>query len=58
MFHMMNEARIGIGTAAVVLGLAGYYACSITRRTAAGRPVGASEKTRRMRRSASSNMQM
>jgi alkylation response protein AidB-like acyl-CoA dehydrogenase len=26
MFHMMNEARIGVGTAAVVLGLAGYYA--------------------------------
>lgn len=26
MFHMMNEARIGIGMAATVLGLAGYYA--------------------------------
>lgn len=26
MFHMMNEARIGVGTAAVMLGLAGYYA--------------------------------
>ena len=26
MFHMMNEARIGIGIAATMLGLAGYYA--------------------------------
>ncbi|MDP3755482.1 acyl-CoA dehydrogenase [Polaromonas sp.] len=26
MFHMMNEARIGVGTAAVMLGMAGYYA--------------------------------
>ncbi len=26
MFHMMNEARIGVGLAAVMLGLAGYYA--------------------------------
>ena len=26
MFHMMNEARIGIGMAATSLGLAGYYA--------------------------------
>ena len=26
MFHMMNEARIGIGMAATMLGLAGYYA--------------------------------
>ena len=26
MFHMMNEARIGVGTAATMLGLAGYYA--------------------------------
>ncbi len=26
MFHMMNKARIGIGTAATMLGLAGYYA--------------------------------
>jgi alkylation response protein AidB-like acyl-CoA dehydrogenase len=25
MFHMMNEARIGIGMAATMLGLAGYY---------------------------------
>ncbi|MDM0057495.1 acyl-CoA dehydrogenase [Variovorax fucosicus] len=26
MFHMMNEARIGVGTAAAMLGMAGYYA--------------------------------
>ena len=26
MFHMMNEARIGVGMAAVMLGMAGYYA--------------------------------
>jgi alkylation response protein AidB-like acyl-CoA dehydrogenase len=26
MFHMMNEARIGVGTAATMLGMAGYFA--------------------------------
>ena len=26
MFHMMNEARIGVGIAATMLGMAGYYA--------------------------------
>ena len=26
MFHMMNEARIGVGMAATMLGMAGYYA--------------------------------
>ena len=26
MFHMMNEARIGVGLAATMLGMAGYYA--------------------------------
>jgi alkylation response protein AidB-like acyl-CoA dehydrogenase len=26
MFHMMNKARIGVGTAATMLGFAGYYA--------------------------------
>jgi alkylation response protein AidB-like acyl-CoA dehydrogenase len=41
MFHMMNEARIGIGMAATMLGLAGYYASldyALTRPQ--GRPVG------------------
>ncbi len=37
MFHMMNEARIGVGTAAVMLGLAGYYA---SLEYAKGRPQG------------------
>ncbi|MDB5942347.1 MAG: acyl-CoA dehydrogenase [Ramlibacter sp.] len=41
MFHMMNEARIGVGTAAVVLGLAGYYASlEYARNRPQGRPVG------------------
>ena len=41
MFHMMNEARIGVGTAAVVLGLAGYYASlDYAKNRAQGRPVG------------------
>ncbi len=40
MFHMMNEARIGIGTAATLLGLAGYYASLDYARTRTqGRPV-------------------
>ena len=37
MFHMMNEARIGIGIAATMLGLAGYYA---SLDYAKGRPQG------------------
>jgi hypothetical protein len=38
---MMNEARIGVGTAAVVLGLAGYYASlEYARNRPQGRPVG------------------
>jgi butyryl-CoA dehydrogenase len=41
MFHMMNEARIGVGTAAVVLGLAGYYASlEYAKNRPQGRPVG------------------
>jgi len=41
MFHMMNEARIGVGTAAVMLGLAGYYASlDYARNRPQGRPVG------------------
>jgi butyryl-CoA dehydrogenase len=40
MFHMMNEARIGIGMAATVLGLAGYYASlDYARNRPQGRPV-------------------
>ncbi|MEY4252688.1 MAG: Acyl-CoA dehydrogenase [Pseudomonadota bacterium] len=41
MFHMMNEARIGVGLAATMLGLAGYYASLDYARTRTqGRPVG------------------
>ena len=42
MFHMMNEARIAIGMAATMLGLAGYYASlEYARNRPQGRPVGA-----------------
>ena len=45
MFHMMNEARIGVGTAAVVLGLAGYYASlDYAKNRPQGRPVGPAGK--------------
>jgi alkylation response protein AidB-like acyl-CoA dehydrogenase len=45
MFHMMNEARIGVGTAAVVLGLAGYYASlEYAKNRPQGRPVGPAGK--------------
>lgn len=40
MFHMMNEARIGIGMAATMLGLAGYYASlDYARNRPQGRPM-------------------
>ncbi|MDB5882479.1 MAG: Butyryl-CoA dehydrogenase (Short-chain-acyl-CoA dehydrogenase)-like protein [Ramlibacter sp.] len=45
MFHMMNEARIGVGTAAVMLGLAGYYASlDYAKNRPQGRPVGPAGK--------------
>jgi alkylation response protein AidB-like acyl-CoA dehydrogenase len=45
MFHMMNEARIGVGTAAVMLGLAGYYASlEYAKARPQGRPLGAAGK--------------
>ncbi|AEG93095.1 acyl-CoA dehydrogenase [Ramlibacter tataouinensis] len=45
MFHMMNEARIGIGMAATSLGLAGYYASlDYARNRPQGRPVGPAGK--------------
>ncbi len=40
MFHMMNEARIAIGMAATMLGLAGYYASLDYAKNAAARPPG------------------
>ena len=43
MFHMMNEARIGVGIAATMLGLAGYYAAlDYAKARPQGRPVAAS----------------
>jgi alkylation response protein AidB-like acyl-CoA dehydrogenase len=45
MFHMMNEARIGIGMAATSLGLAGYYASlEYAKNRPQGRPVGPAGK--------------
>ncbi|MBY0463546.1 MAG: acyl-CoA dehydrogenase, partial [Burkholderiales bacterium] len=42
MFHMMNEARIGVGMAATMLGLAGYHASLDYAKTRLqGRPVAA-----------------
>ena len=41
MFHMMNEARIGVGLGAVMLGYAGYrYALEYARQRPQGRPLG------------------
>ncbi|MDO8776908.1 MAG: acyl-CoA dehydrogenase [Burkholderiaceae bacterium] len=41
MFHMMNEARIGVGIAATMLGMAGYYASlDYARNRPQGRPMG------------------
>ena len=41
MFHMMNEARIGVGLAATMLGMAGYEASlAYARQRPQGRPVG------------------
>jgi len=40
MFHMMNEARIGVGIAATMLGMAGYYASlDYARNRPQGRPI-------------------
>lgn len=45
MFHMMNEARIGIGMAATMLGLAGYYASlDYAKNRPQGRPMGTAGK--------------
>ncbi|MGH8822201.1 MAG: acyl-CoA dehydrogenase, partial [Rhodoferax sp.] len=41
MFHMMNEARIGVGTAATMLGMAGYHASlDYAKNRPQGRPAG------------------
>ncbi|SEA02470.1 acyl-CoA dehydrogenase [Variovorax sp. YR216] len=45
MFHMMNEARIGVGTAAVMLGMAGYHASlEYAKMRPQGRPAGPAGK--------------
>ena len=45
MFHMMNEARISIGMAATMLGLAGYYASlDYAKQRPQGRPLGSRGK--------------
>jgi alkylation response protein AidB-like acyl-CoA dehydrogenase len=47
MFHMMNEARVGVGLGAVMLGYAGYlYALAYARDRAQGRPVLAKDPAR------------
>jgi butyryl-CoA dehydrogenase len=44
MFHMMNEARIGVGLGATMLGAAGYEASlAYARERTQGRPVGAKD---------------
>lgn len=45
MFHMMNEARIGVGTAATMLGMAGYHASlEYAKNRPQGRPAGPAGK--------------
>ncbi|MEK8052109.1 acyl-CoA dehydrogenase [Ideonella sp. DXS22W] len=45
MFHMMNEARIGVGMAATMLGMAGYEASlAYARQRPQGRPMGVGGK--------------
>jgi len=45
MFHMMNEARIGVGLGATMLGAAGYEASlGYARQRTQGRPIGAGGK--------------
>jgi butyryl-CoA dehydrogenase len=46
MFHMMNEARVGVGTGAAALGYAGYlHALDYARNRPQGRAVGAKDPT-------------
>jgi len=45
MFHMMNEARIGVGMAATMLGMAGYHASlDYSKNRPQGRPMGPAGK--------------
>ena len=46
MFHMMNEARLGVGTGAVALGYAGYLkSVKYAREREQGRPIAAKDPT-------------
>jgi alkylation response protein AidB-like acyl-CoA dehydrogenase len=46
MFHMMNEARIGVGSGAVALGYTGYlHALAYARERQQGRPIGDKDPT-------------
>jgi alkylation response protein AidB-like acyl-CoA dehydrogenase len=47
MFHMMNEARVGVGLGAVMLGYTGYlHAVAYARERRQGRPPGGKDATR------------
>jgi alkylation response protein AidB-like acyl-CoA dehydrogenase len=47
MFHMMNEARVGVGLGAVMLGYTGYlHALAYARERLQGRPPGGKDATR------------
>lgn len=47
MFHMMNEARVGVGLGAVMLGYSGYlHALEYARERSQGRPVLAKDPTK------------
>ena len=48
MFHMMNEARIGVGLGAVALGYTGYlHALDYARNRPQGRAIGQRARIRR-----------
>ncbi len=56
MFHMMNEARIGVGMGATVLGYTGYlHALEYARTRTQGRPAGAKDPSSFSRRCRSSS---
>jgi alkylation response protein AidB-like acyl-CoA dehydrogenase len=47
MFHMMNEARVGVGLGAVMLGYSGYlHALAYARERTQGRPLAGKDATR------------
>ena len=51
MFHMMNEARIGVGLGATALGYTGYlHALAYAKERPQGRPIGAKDPTTKQAR--------